>query len=173
MASSLIAFVFAIAIVLGCVSANIINYDNQLNSQLWLNGTTSITRKSNDSNVRIHYHQPRDPSIPLFDYSSEFDVFRQQLNRLTSTHRPFLINGGEVEDMQNGDVNKSEFACSDKMIQKCKDDEIELDFLQGKAISLEIDKIKLESNYNLTNNLLLDCRRSESLYKHLSKQCQK
>lgn len=152
-------------------------FSNTLDSQLWLNGSTTVLKKAEDSNVHVQYNHPWDMSIPLFNYSHEFNGFQKRhpwlLEERGSAGRELNFNnnnrGTEWSSEMLTTTTEGTGVCSPKRIQECADDKVELDFLQGKKISLEIDLMKLESIYNVTQGMLQECKRDEAIFKSIFK----
>lgn len=157
----------------GC---NIQKFRDTIDSQLWLNGSTTVLRKAEDSNVHVQFNHPWDASIPLFNYSHGFNGLQKRpigagLLGEPITEYSKVVPGIEWENIPTAITTTTEGtgACSRKRIQECADDKVELDFLQGKKISLEIDLLKLESIYNVTQSMLQQCKRDEAIFRNMFK----
>ncbi|KAF2885846.1 hypothetical protein ILUMI_20327, partial [Ignelater luminosus] len=130
-----------IAIALSLMAENV-----TFQSQLWVNGTTSVSRKQQDSHVQMHFNQPIHVAIPLFNYSYTFqNALQDRNNGMLITEQGLTTeNGKEVLD--------------DRCIQECRDDKVELDFLQFKSISLENNITRLQIDYNFTLAKYEECK---------------
>lgn len=125
----------------------VMGQEANINSQLWLNGTTSITRNGGNNSMSINFNQPWHDGIPIFNYTSAFNILRSiEANRIIS---------------KGVDVGKNSKGGECKISQECEDDKIQLDFLLTKTTSLEIEFEKVQSLYNFTINQLQQCKTNE------------
>lgn len=148
-----------------CASVDIREH---INSQLWLNGTTSLSRSKDDSTINMHFNQPLEHSIPLVNYSHLFNV--RQIHLKSADVPQFSTEEYPKRQHEWENITtEGSVVCSKKIIQECKDDKVQLEFLQEKKISLEIDVLKLRNSYNFTQSLLEECKRNEAVYKSLLK----
>lgn len=123
----------------------------KLDSQMWSNGTTTINKYVSNTSVKLQYNDVWNHGVPLFNYSSAFNMLRN-----ASANEDDTTDG--YSDL--GDVNN----CVRKITQECEDDKIQLDFLLSKTASLEIELLKMESTYNFTVSQLQECKTKELLY---------
>lgn len=126
------------------ISICLADLDTHFNSQHYVNGTTTVDRTREGSSISMHFNEPQHESVPLLNYTNYF-------NRLPVAEQREAGVGSKTPSPPRQD---------DTVVERriCSDDKVELDFLQGKAISLESNLTRMSIDYNFTLTKYDQCK---------------